>query len=52
MLELRYGENLKPAVISEKTGKKVKTVYRTLTRAHSALRDCIRLRLSATEGAQ
>ncbi len=33
VLELRYGQNLKPTAIAEQTGKQIHTVYKTLTRA-------------------
>lgn len=47
VLELRYGQNLKPAKIAKLTGKKIQTVYKTITRSHSTLRDCVEQRLSA-----
>lgn len=50
VLELRYGQNLKPAVIAQQTGKQIETVYKTLTRAHGALRECIKFRLSIKRG--
>lgn len=50
ILEMRYGQNLKPAAIAETTGKKVQTIYKTITRAHSALRDCVNKRLSKDGG--
>ena len=51
MIEMRYGQNLKPAQIAKQTNKKIQTVYKTITRAHSLLRDCVKDRL-ATEGGQ
>lgn len=45
IIELRYGQNLKPNQIAEKSGKKIQTIYKTITRAHGALRDCVRERL-------
>ena len=50
ILEMRYGQNLKPAAIAKNTGKNIQTVYKTITRAHSALRDCVNQRLSKDGG--
>lgn len=50
VLEMRYGQNLKPAQIAEDTGRKVETIYKIITRAHSALRDCVKQRLSLDGG--
>jgi len=50
ILELRYGQNLKPAAIAKQTGKKIQTIYKTITRAHTALRDCVSQRLAIEEG--
>jgi len=50
ILEMRYGQNQKPAAIAQATGKKIQTIYKTITRAHSALRDCMRDRLSKDGG--
>ena len=50
ILELRYGQNLKPAAIAQSTGKNIQTIYKTITRAHSALRDCVNDRLSKDGG--
>lgn len=50
ILEMRYGQNLKPAVIAEQTGKNIQTVYKTITRAHRALRDCVTQRLAKDGG--
>ena len=47
IIELRYGQNLKPAEIAQQTDKRVETVYKAITRAHSALRDCVQRRLTA-----
>lgn len=44
ILEMRYGQNLKPAAIADQTGKKIQTIYKIITRAHSALRDCVNQR--------
>lgn len=49
ILEMRYGQNLKPAAIAQQTGKQIQTVYKTIARAHSALRDCVRQRLATRE---
>jgi RNA polymerase sigma-70 factor (ECF subfamily) len=46
ILEMRYAQNLKPAAIAETTGKNIQTIYKTITRAHSTLRDCVNQRLS------
>jgi len=50
ILEMRYGQNLKPAAIAKATGKNIQTIYKTITRAHSALRDCITKRLAKEGG--
>lgn len=51
-LVMRYGEDIKPAEIASRTGRSLKSVYQTITRAHAALRECIRERLSAKGVAQ
>lgn len=50
VLELRYGQNLKPAAIADAMGKKIQTIYKTITRAHGTLRDCVKQRLALREG--
>ncbi len=50
IVELRYGQNLKPADIAQRTGKKVQTIYKTITRAHGALRECVQRRLTSEGG--
>lgn len=50
ILEQRYGQNLKPADIAKSTGKNIQTIYKTITRAHSALRDCVKERLASQGG--
>lgn len=50
ILELRYGQNLKPAAIAQTTGKNIQTIYKTITRAHAALRDCVKDRLAKDGG--
>ena len=50
ILEMRYGQNLKPAAIAQSTGKNIQTIYKTITRAHSALRDCVNKRLAKDGG--
>ena len=52
IVELRYGQNLKPAEIAERTGKNIQTVYKTITRSHATLRDCMKqvLNHSGTSG--
>ncbi|MEM6256944.1 MAG: sigma-70 family RNA polymerase sigma factor [Planctomycetota bacterium] len=44
-LALRYGESIKPSDIATQTGRSLKSVYQVITRAHAALRECVRLRL-------
>ena len=41
IVDLRYVDGLKSGRIAEMLGRKVESVYRTLTRAHVALRDCM-----------
>lgn len=50
ILEMRYGQNLKPAAIASTTGKNVQTIYKTITRAHGALRDCVNKRIAKDGG--
>lgn len=50
ILEMRYGQDLKPAAIADQTGKKTQTIYKTITRAHAALRDCVNKRLTKDGG--
>lgn len=50
-LSLRYGKGLKPAQIAEQTQRPVRTVYQTITRTHTSLRQCILQRLAAKGGA-
>lgn len=50
ILEMRYGQNLKPAAIAKTTGKNIQTIYKTITRAHSTLRDCVTERLAKDGG--
>ena len=50
ILEMRYGQNLKPAAIAQSTGKNIQTIYKTITRAHSALRDCVNQRMAKDGG--
>ncbi|MEO0476019.1 MAG: sigma-70 family RNA polymerase sigma factor [Planctomycetota bacterium] len=44
-LALRYGDGVKPSDIAEQTGRSLKSVYQMITRAHAALRECVRLHL-------
>lgn len=50
IIEMRYGQNLKPAAIAKTTGKNIQTIYKTITRAHSALRDCVNQRIAKDGG--
>ncbi|MFK7788081.1 MAG: RNA polymerase sigma factor [Phycisphaeraceae bacterium] len=45
-LALRYGKNMKPAEIAEKTGRPVRSVYQMITRAHTSLRECVTTKLA------
>lgn len=47
ILEMRYGQSLKPADIARRTGKNIQTIYKSITRTHSALRDCVNERLAS-----
>lgn len=49
-LAMRYGEDIKPAEIAERTGRPIKSVYQMITRAHTSLRKCIGDRLKAQGG--
>ena len=50
VVEMRYVRNLPPAEIAQRTGQRVETVYKAITRTHAALRDCINDRLEAEGG--
>ncbi|MEM6260494.1 MAG: sigma-70 family RNA polymerase sigma factor [Planctomycetota bacterium] len=50
ILEMRYGQNLKPAAIAKSTGKNIQTIYKSITRAHTVLRDCVNQRLAKDGG--
>ncbi|MBN2513887.1 MAG: sigma-70 family RNA polymerase sigma factor [Sedimentisphaerales bacterium] len=41
LLRMRYKENNVPKVLSQKTGRSLNGLYKSLTRVHSLLRDCI-----------
>ena len=47
MVELRYFEGLSSSQVAKQVGKKVETVYQSLTRAHVALRECVGRKLAA-----
>ena len=44
-LALRYGQGVKPSDIASQTDRSIKSVYQMITRAHAALRECVRLQL-------
>lgn len=46
VVKLRYEESLKPAAISERLGIAASTIYVTLSRARSALRQCVNEKLA------
>lgn len=50
-LAMRYGEDIKPAEIADRSGRPIKSVYQMITRAHTTLRKCIGARLNAEGGA-
>lgn len=41
LLRMRYKENIVPKALSEITGRSLNGLYKSLTRVHSLLRDCI-----------
>jgi RNA polymerase sigma-70 factor (ECF subfamily) len=41
IVQLRYVDGLKSSLIAESMGRKVESIYRALTRAHVALRECM-----------
>lgn len=47
LVEMRYGQGLKSAAIAETLHRKAETVYVALSRVHSKLGECIRLRLAS-----
>ena len=47
MIKLRYEEALKPSQIAERLGINANSIYVTLSRTRTALRRCIKTRLSA-----
>lgn len=50
IVEMRYVNNLQPAEIAKQTGQRVETVYKSITRTHGALRDCVNERLGTERG--
>lgn len=42
LLSMRYGGDKKPAEIAIVTGQKLQSVYKQITRAHTALRSCLK----------
>jgi RNA polymerase sigma-70 factor (ECF subfamily) len=49
VVKLRYEQTLTPAKIAERLGIASSTIYVTLSRARSSLRDCIQRRLSSDQ---
>ena len=49
-LNLRYGQNMKPAEIAEQTNRPVRSVYQMITRAHTSLRDCVNSKIESEGG--
>jgi RNA polymerase sigma-70 factor (ECF subfamily) len=49
LLKMRYVEGLKSGQIAEQLNRRIDTVYKTLTRTHRALMECVTRRLSAQE---
>jgi len=45
IVQLRYVEGMKSGRIAESLGRKVESIYRALTRAHVALRECMEQKL-------
>lgn len=41
IVEMRYAEDLPSRVIADRLGQKVESVYKSITRAHRALGDCV-----------
>lgn len=50
VVEMRYGQGMKSQTIADTLGRRVETVYKTITRAHTALRRCIEDRLESGRG--
>ena len=48
IVQLRYVEGMKSGRIAESMGRKVESIYRALTRAHVALRECMEQNLQET----
>jgi RNA polymerase sigma-70 factor (ECF subfamily) len=49
VVDLRYGESLKPAAIAKRLRLAVESVYVTLSRARALLRECLERKLSPSE---
>ena len=50
MIQMRYQGKRKPAAIAERVGWSVEAVYVALSRARTALRDCLNFKLNKQEG--
>ena len=46
MIDLRYGQGMRSSEVAERLGRKVTTVYMTLSRIHRSLGDCVRRTLA------
>ena len=46
MIDLRYGQGMRSSEVAERLGRKVTTVYMTLSRIHRSLGDCVRQTLA------
>ncbi len=50
IVEMRYAEDLPSRVIAEQLGQNVQTVYKSITRAHRTLADCVSEQIESGSG--
>lgn len=50
VVSLRYGQGMKSQQIADTLGRRVETVYKTITRAHVTLRQCVERRIKSEGG--
>lgn len=50
VVSLRYGQGMKSQAIADTLGRRVDAVYKTITRAHATLRQCVERRIKSEGG--
>ncbi len=48
LLNMRYAQGLKSGEIASRTNRSLQAVYKSITRIHASLRECVKQRLSET----